>query len=165
MHSRSPRPLNVTEFARSEGPDLLEKCRRFHEYANEVRAAGVFDAMYRIELQGPLDHRILARMYRPAKRGNSYASTRTATLDCTCIRGSVPPRSDCICVDGLIMYSPGSYHFPWSRLSPARHHGSESLNPTSRWRGRSPVRARVPPQRQSPHPAGRLYSSCCSSRY
>jgi 7-keto-8-aminopelargonate synthetase-like enzyme len=61
MHSRSPRPLNVTEFARSQGPDVLEKCRRFHEYANEVRAAGVFDAMYRIELQGPLDHRILAR--------------------------------------------------------------------------------------------------------
>jgi 8-amino-7-oxononanoate synthase len=57
----SPRPLNITEFARSQGPDLLEKCRRFHEYANEVRAAGVFDAMYRIELQGPLDHRILAR--------------------------------------------------------------------------------------------------------
>jgi 7-keto-8-aminopelargonate synthetase-like enzyme len=61
MHSRSPRPLNITEFARSQGPDVLEKCRRFHQYANEVRAAGVFDAMYRIELQGPLDHRILAR--------------------------------------------------------------------------------------------------------
>jgi 8-amino-7-oxononanoate synthase len=61
MHSASPRPLNITEFARSHGPDLLEKCRRFHDYANEVRAAGVFDAMYRIELQGPLDHRILAR--------------------------------------------------------------------------------------------------------
>jgi 7-keto-8-aminopelargonate synthetase-like enzyme len=61
MHSPSPRPLNITEFARSHGPDVLEKCRRFHEYANEVRAAGVFDAMYRIELQGPLDHRILAR--------------------------------------------------------------------------------------------------------
>jgi 7-keto-8-aminopelargonate synthetase-like enzyme len=61
MHFPSPRPLNTTEFARSQGPDVLEKCRRFHEYANEVRAAGVFDAMYRIELQGPLDHRILAR--------------------------------------------------------------------------------------------------------
>jgi hydrogenase maturation factor len=61
MYSSSPRPLNITEFARSQGPDPLEKCRRFHGYANEVRAAGVFDAMYRIELQGPLDHRILAK--------------------------------------------------------------------------------------------------------
>ena len=61
MHSPPPRTFNVSEFARSQGPDVLEKCRRFHEYANEVRAAGVFDAMYRIELQGPLDHRILAR--------------------------------------------------------------------------------------------------------
>lgn len=61
MSSPSPRPFNMAEFARSKGSDPLEKCRRFHEYANEVRATGVFDAMYRIELQGPLDHRILAR--------------------------------------------------------------------------------------------------------
>ena len=61
MRSQSPRPFNITEFICSQGPDPLEKCQRFHKYANEVRAAGVFDAMYRIELQGPLDHRILAR--------------------------------------------------------------------------------------------------------
>src|SRR5271169_4376520 len=58
---RTPLPRSLSEFARSEGPDPLEKCRRWHQYVDEVRATGVFDAMYRIELQGPLDHRILAR--------------------------------------------------------------------------------------------------------
>jgi 7-keto-8-aminopelargonate synthetase-like enzyme len=58
---RTPLPRSLSEFARSQGPDPLEKCRRWHQYVDEVRATGVFDAMYRIELQGPLDHRILAR--------------------------------------------------------------------------------------------------------
>jgi 7-keto-8-aminopelargonate synthetase-like enzyme len=58
---RTPLPRSLSEFARSQGPDPLEKCRRWHRYVDEVRATGVFDAMYRIELQGPLDHRILAR--------------------------------------------------------------------------------------------------------
>ena len=58
---RTPPQRSLSEFARSEGPDPLEKCRRWHQYVDEVRATGVFDAMYRIELQGPLDHRILAR--------------------------------------------------------------------------------------------------------
>ncbi len=58
---RTPPPRPLSEFARSQGPDPLEKCRRWHQYVDEVRATGVFDAMYRIELQGPLDHRILAR--------------------------------------------------------------------------------------------------------
>jgi 7-keto-8-aminopelargonate synthetase-like enzyme len=58
---RTPLPRSLSEFARSQGPDLLEKCRRWHQYLDEVRATGVFDAMYRIELQGPLDHRILVR--------------------------------------------------------------------------------------------------------
>ena len=58
---RTPLPRPLAEFARSIGPDLLEKCRRWHQYIDDVRASGVFDAMYRIELQGPLDHRILAR--------------------------------------------------------------------------------------------------------
>jgi 7-keto-8-aminopelargonate synthetase-like enzyme len=58
---RTPLPRSLSEFARSQGPDPLEKCERWHQYVDEVRATGVFDAMYRIELQGPLDHRILAR--------------------------------------------------------------------------------------------------------
>lgn len=58
---RTPLQRSLTEFARSQGPDPLEKCQRWHQYVDEVRATGVFDAMYRIELQGPLDHRILAR--------------------------------------------------------------------------------------------------------
>ena len=58
---RTPLQRPLTEFARSQGPDPLEKCQRWHQYVDEVRATGVFDAMYRIELQGPLDHRILAR--------------------------------------------------------------------------------------------------------
>jgi 7-keto-8-aminopelargonate synthetase-like enzyme len=58
---QTPSPLRLNEFARSQGPDLLEKCQRFHSYVDEVRATGVYDAMYRVELQGPLDHRILAR--------------------------------------------------------------------------------------------------------
>jgi 7-keto-8-aminopelargonate synthetase-like enzyme len=58
---RTPLPRSLSEFARSQGPDPLEKCQRWHQYVDEVRATGVFDAMYRIELQGPLDHRILAR--------------------------------------------------------------------------------------------------------
>jgi 7-keto-8-aminopelargonate synthetase-like enzyme len=57
----TPLPRTVSEFARSQGPDPLEKCQRWHQYIDEVRATGVFDAMYRVELQGPLDHRILAR--------------------------------------------------------------------------------------------------------
>jgi 7-keto-8-aminopelargonate synthetase-like enzyme len=58
---RIPLPRPLSEFARSQGPDPLEKCQRWHQYVDEVRATGVFDAMYRIEVQGPLDHRILAR--------------------------------------------------------------------------------------------------------
>lgn len=58
---RTPLQRPLSEFARSQGPDPLEKCQRWHQYVDEVRATGVFDAMYRIELQGPLDHRILAR--------------------------------------------------------------------------------------------------------
>lgn len=57
----SPSPRRLREFARSEGPDLFEKCRRFHGYVDDVRALGVYDAMYRVELQGPLDHVISVR--------------------------------------------------------------------------------------------------------
>ena len=90
---RTPLPRSLSEFARSHGPDPLEKCRRWHRYVDEVRATGVFDAMYRIELQGPLDHRILARDASTGETRELVASTRTVTLGCFCIRGFVPPRT------------------------------------------------------------------------
>ena len=60
----TPHPLQLrplTEFRLSRGPDLLEKCRRFHAYAEQVRAAGIYDVQFRVELLSPLDHRITIR--------------------------------------------------------------------------------------------------------
>jgi len=53
------RPLS--EFERSETPDLFDKSQRFFEWLQQFRQLGVLETMYRVPLQGPLDHRIQVR--------------------------------------------------------------------------------------------------------
>jgi glycine C-acetyltransferase len=49
---------SIAEFARSDSQDLFEKCRDLHRFINEMRQDGCYQAMYRVTLIGPLDHRI-----------------------------------------------------------------------------------------------------------
>jgi len=53
------RPLS--DFERSETPDLLDKSRRFFDWLEQFRELGVLQVMYRVPLEGPLDHRIRVR--------------------------------------------------------------------------------------------------------
>lgn len=53
------RPLS--DFERSETHDLFEKSGRFLEWLGEFRQLGVLQTMYRVQLEGPLDHRIVVR--------------------------------------------------------------------------------------------------------
>lgn len=53
------RPLS--DFERSETIDLFDKSRRFLAWLDEFRQLGVLQTMYRVTLDGPLDHRIRVR--------------------------------------------------------------------------------------------------------
>jgi glycine C-acetyltransferase len=53
------RPLS--DFERSETTDLFDKSRRFFGWLEQFRALGVLQVMYRVSLEGPLDHRIRVR--------------------------------------------------------------------------------------------------------
>jgi 8-amino-7-oxononanoate synthase len=61
IHLEGFRHIEVTSFANSHTPAILEKCRRFHDYAEEVRTIGLNQVQYRLELLGPLDHEVLVR--------------------------------------------------------------------------------------------------------
>jgi glycine C-acetyltransferase len=51
----------LSDFDRSETPDLFDKSRRFFEWLEKFSALGVLQVMYRVSLEGPLDHRIRVR--------------------------------------------------------------------------------------------------------
>ncbi|HTO49735.1 MAG TPA: pyridoxal phosphate-dependent aminotransferase family protein [Burkholderiales bacterium] len=53
------RPL--MDFERSETPDLFDKTRRLFDWLEQFRQLGVLQVMYRVALEGPLDHRICVR--------------------------------------------------------------------------------------------------------
>lgn len=53
------RPLS--EFERSETADLFDKSRRFFDWLEQFRALGALQIMYRVPLEGPLDHRVRVR--------------------------------------------------------------------------------------------------------
>ncbi|MEM6929693.1 MAG: aminotransferase class I/II-fold pyridoxal phosphate-dependent enzyme, partial [Myxococcota bacterium] len=53
------RPL--TDFATSDEPDLFAKTDGFAVYVDQLRRAGVYQVLHRLELTGPLDHRIRVR--------------------------------------------------------------------------------------------------------
>lgn len=53
------RPLS--DFERSETTDLFDKSRRFLAWQEQFRQLGVLQTMYRVPLEGPLDHRIRVR--------------------------------------------------------------------------------------------------------
>ena len=51
----------LSDFERSETPDLFDKSRRFAGWLEQFRQLGVLETMYRVPLLGPLDHRIRVR--------------------------------------------------------------------------------------------------------
>lgn len=58
------RPLS--DFERSETNDLFDKSRRFADWLEQFSQLGVLQAMYRVPLEGPLDH--LIRVRNPVTR-------------------------------------------------------------------------------------------------
>lgn len=55
---------DMRRFWKTEGNDLLSKCRHSAEYARKLRAAGAYQALYRITLTSKLDHR--STVYNPS---------------------------------------------------------------------------------------------------
>ena len=53
--------IDLSEFGHSTDPDLFANADSFEAYTTQVRAAGVYQVLYRLELLGPLDHRITVR--------------------------------------------------------------------------------------------------------
>jgi 4-hydroxy-2,2'-bipyrrole-5-methanol synthase len=53
------RPLS--DFERSQTNDLFDKSRRFFDWLQQFSELGVLQVMYRVSLEGPLDHRIRVR--------------------------------------------------------------------------------------------------------
>ena len=51
----------VLSFPRSEPGDLFEKCRRFRRVVDDLKRRQLYQAQYRVTLEGPLDHRIRVR--------------------------------------------------------------------------------------------------------
>jgi glycine C-acetyltransferase len=56
----------MRRFYKTEGKDLLSKCRHSAEYARKLRGTGAYQALYRITLTSKLDHR--ATVYNPFLR-------------------------------------------------------------------------------------------------
>jgi 4-hydroxy-2,2'-bipyrrole-5-methanol synthase len=52
---------SLGDFERSETADLFEKCGRFSAWLEDFRKLGALQTMYRVALEGPLDHRIAVR--------------------------------------------------------------------------------------------------------
>jgi glycine C-acetyltransferase len=55
---------SLSDFERSETKDLFDKSRRFFDWLEQFSELGVLQAMYRLPLEGPLDH--LIRVRNPA---------------------------------------------------------------------------------------------------
>lgn len=48
----------LRDFHRSDGPDLLAKCRALHGYVRQLEREGSYQSLYRVTLTSGLDHRI-----------------------------------------------------------------------------------------------------------
>jgi len=51
----------VTDFFDTGAEDIFDKCAQFGGYLGDLRRHGLFQAQYRVTLDGPLDHRIRVR--------------------------------------------------------------------------------------------------------
>jgi len=54
----APALPTLADFYNDDSHDILSKCTRFSAYVREVDAAGLLRSHYRLELVGPIDHRI-----------------------------------------------------------------------------------------------------------
>ena len=52
---------NLADFYEDGSDEILSKCSRFAAFVQEVDATGLFKSQYRLELVGPIDHRIRVR--------------------------------------------------------------------------------------------------------
>jgi len=51
----------LADYYRTKSPDLPDKCHQFGALLDQLRAEGLYQPLYRLELQGPLDHTIRVR--------------------------------------------------------------------------------------------------------
>jgi glycine C-acetyltransferase len=51
----------VTDFLDTGSTDVLDKCREFQAFLNDLRRRHLYQVQYRVTLEGPLDHRIRVR--------------------------------------------------------------------------------------------------------
>ena len=51
----------LADFHSDGSKDILSKCTRFGDYVRSVDATGLFKSQYRLELVGPIDHRIFVK--------------------------------------------------------------------------------------------------------
>ena len=57
----TPELPTLADFYDDGSDDIFSKCSRFAAYVREVDAKGLFKSQYRLELVGPIDHRIRVR--------------------------------------------------------------------------------------------------------
>ena len=51
----------LDQFYDTGSPDLLDKCRKFQHLVADMHARGLYQAQYRVEIDGPLDHSVSVR--------------------------------------------------------------------------------------------------------
>ena len=51
----------LDHFYDTGAPDLFDKCHQFQHLVADMRARGLYQSQYRLEVQGPLDHRVTVR--------------------------------------------------------------------------------------------------------
>jgi 4-hydroxy-2,2'-bipyrrole-5-methanol synthase len=51
----------LADFYLSDARNVFDKCARFDEFVADLKAAEVFQALFRLEVEGPLDHEITVR--------------------------------------------------------------------------------------------------------
>jgi len=51
----------LEHFYDTRSPDLLDKCRKFQHLVADMHARGLYQSQYRVEIDGPLDHRVSVR--------------------------------------------------------------------------------------------------------
>ena len=50
--------LSPARFLRDDSPDLFDKCRKFQGFLDGLRQGGFYQSLYRVTVEGGLDHRI-----------------------------------------------------------------------------------------------------------
>lgn len=61
--SEPPQEQDLREFEHSDTSRLLDKCAKFSDYMESLRATGLYQSLYRVTLTTPLDHRVT--IYNP----------------------------------------------------------------------------------------------------